>query len=199
MSAYPKAVEEAIEQLKRLPGIGEKSAHRIAFFLMKQPAEEVRNLASAVRALKEEVVSCSTCGNIAGADPCALCADPAREAGLICVVEEPNDLMVVEGTGHYRGLYHVLMGALSPMRGIGPEDLRIEELLQRVEKGGIEEIILAMNANADGEATAAYLARILKPRGVRVTRIAQGLPVGGVLEFVDQVTMTRAMEGRREL
>jgi recombination protein RecR len=199
MGAYPKAVEEAIERLKMMPGIGEKSAHRIAFFLLKKPAEEVLALAGALRGLKEDVVACGTCGNIAGADPCDLCADPARDGRTLCVVEEPNDVVVVESTGRYRGRYHVLLGALSPMRGVGPEDLRIQELADRVEREEIDEVILAMNANADGEATAAYLARILKPTGVRVTRIAQGLPVGGVLEFVDQVTMTRAMEGRREM
>jgi len=199
MKAYPKAVEEAIERLKMMPGIGEKSAHRIAFFLLKKPAEEVLALARALRALKEDVVACGTCGNIAGADPCDICGDPARDGRLLCVVEEPNDVVVVEVTGRYKGRYHVLLGALSPMRGVGPEDLRIQELADRVEREEIDEVILAMNANADGEATAAYLARTLKPMGVRVTRIAQGLPAGGVLEFADQVTMTRAMEGRREM
>lgn len=199
MATLPKPLEEAIRQLKKLPGIGEKSAHRIAFFLLKEPIDEVRALSDAVRALREDIVTCGICGNIAGSDPCEICSDPQRESSIVCVVEEPNDVSVIESTGRYEGRYHVLMGAISPVRDVGPEDLRIRELESRVEHEGVREVILAMNANADGESTAAYLARILKPRGVRVTRIAQGLPVGGVLEHADQVTMTRAMEGRREL
>jgi len=196
---FPKPVEQLVERLKRLPGIGEKSAQRIAFHLLKEPPEEVLGLAEAIRGLREGVVVCSRCGDVTREDPCGICTDPRRDAGLLCVVEEPADLVQVERTGSFQGRYHVLMGALSPLRGVGPEDLRIGELLRRVEEEGVREVILATNPNADGDATALYLARLLKPKGVRVSRIAQGLPVGGALEYADEVTMARAMEGRREM
>jgi recombination protein RecR len=199
MAKLPKPVEHLVERLKRLPGIGEKSAQRIAFHLLKDPQEEVGALADAIRELHEGIVVCSTCGDLTHEDPCSICTDPRRDAAVLCVVEEPADLVTVERTGAYQGRYHVLMGALSPLRGVGPEDLRIDSLLQRIETDGIAEVILATNPNADGDATALYLARLLKPKGVKVSRIAQGLPVGGALEYADEVTMSRAMEGRREM
>jgi recombination protein RecR len=196
---YPEPVARLIEALERLPGIGPKTAQRLTFFLLKRPADEVRELSSALVALKERIVSCRVCFNVTDEDPCRLCADPARDGALLCVVEEPNDMMAMERTGEYRGRYHVLMGALSPLDGIGPEDLKVRELLARLDAGGIAEVILATNPNVEGEATALYLARLMRPLGVRVTRIARGLPVGGDLEYADQVTLSKALEGRREL
>jgi recombination protein RecR len=199
MPRFPRPIEHLVERLKLLPGIGEKSAQRIAFHLLKEPLEEVLSLAEAIRGLREGVVVCSRCGDVTKESPCAICTDPRREASVVCVVEEPADLLQVERTGAHQGRYHVLMGSLSPLRGVGPEDLRIEDLLRRVEEEGVREVILATNPNADGDATALYLARLLKPKGVRVSRIAQGLPVGGALEYADEVTLARAMEGRREM
>ena len=162
-------------------------------------AAEVRELADSLLAVKERIVSCSACFNVTDQDPCAICDDPARDASLLCVVEEPNDLVAMERTGEYRGRYHVLLGALSPLDGIGPEDLRVRELLTRLENDQVEEVILATNPSVEGEATAIYLARLLKPLGMRITRIARGLPVGGDLEYADEVTLSKAMEGRREM
>jgi recombination protein RecR len=199
LAYYPEPVARLIDALQRLPGIGPKTAQRLTFFLLKRPAEEVRELAGPLVAVKDRIVSCSTCFNVTDEDPCRICADPARDAGLLCVVEEPNDLLAMERTGEFRGRYHVLLGALSPLDGIGPDDLKVRELLARLESGGTVEVILATNPNVEGEATAIYLAKLLRPLGVRVTRIARGLPVGGDLEYADQVTLTKALEGRREI
>ncbi|HXG05310.1 MAG TPA: recombination mediator RecR [Candidatus Binatia bacterium] len=199
MAHYPEPVARLIEALQRLPGIGPKTAQRLTFFLLKRPAEEVRELAGALVAVKERIVYCRTCFNVTDEDPCRICRDPARDARVICVVEEPNDLLAMERTGEFRGRYHVLLGALSPLEGIGPEDLKVRELLARLDAGGTAEVILATNPNVEGEATALYLAKLLRPLGVRVTRIARGLPVGGDLEYADQVTLSKALEGRREI
>jgi recombination protein RecR len=196
---YPEPVARLIDALQRLPGIGPKTAQRLTFFLLKRPADEVRELSEALVAVKERIVYCRVCFNVTDQDPCRICADPARETGLICIVEEPNDLLAMERTGEFRGRYHVLLGALSPLDGIGPEDLKIRELLARLDAGGTTEVILATNPNVEGEATALYLAKLLRPLGVRVTRIARGLPVGGDLEYADQVTLSKALEGRREI
>ena len=171
----------------------------MTFFLLKRPLDEVRELSDSLMAVKERIVSCSTCFNVTDQDPCRICADPARDPKLLCVVEEPNDLLAMERTGEYRGRYHVLLGALSPLEGIGPDDLKVRELLLRLETDGATEVILATNPNVEGEATALYLAKLLRPLAVRVTRIARGLPVGGDLEYADQVTLTKALEGRREI
>jgi recombination protein RecR len=192
-------VGRLVEALRRLPGIGPKTAQRLAFHLLKQPLPDVRDLAEALIELKERVVHCSVCFNVTDADPCRLCADPRRDGSLLCVVEEPNDLLAMERTGEYRGRYHVLLGALSPLDGIGPDELKVRELLRRVETDGVREVILATNPNVEGDATAIYLGKLLRPLGVRVTRIARGLPVGGDLEYADEVTLSRALEGRREL
>jgi recombination protein RecR len=196
---YAEPVERLIEALQRLPGIGPKTAQRLTFFLLKRPADEVRELSEALVAVKDRIVHCRTCFNVTDHDPCGICTDPRRDGGLLCVVEEPNDLMAMERTGEYRGRYHVLLGALSPLDGVGPEDIKVRELLARLDGGGTTEVILATNPNVEGEATALYLAKLLRPLGLRVTRIARGLPVGGDLEYADQVTLTKALEGRREV
>jgi recombination protein RecR len=196
---YPEPVARLIDALQRLPGIGPKTAQRLTFFLLKRPTDEVRELSEALLAVKERIVYCRVCFNVTDQDPCRICADPARDSGLLCIVEEPNDLLAMERTGEYRGRYHVLLGALSPLDGIGPEDLKIRELLSRLDAGGTTEVILATNPNVEGEATALYLAKLLRPLGARVTRIARGLPVGGDLEYADQVTLSKALEGRREI
>jgi recombination protein RecR len=196
---YPEPVSRLIEALQRLPGIGPKTAQRLTFFLLKRPVEEVRELSESLVAVKERIVHCQTCFNVTDEDPCRICRDPGRETGLLCVVEEPNDLMALERTGEFKGRYHVLLGALSPLDGIGPEDIKVRELLARLDAGGHTEVILATNPNVEGEATALYLARLLRPLGLRVTRIARGLPVGGDLEYADQVTLSKALEGRREI
>jgi len=196
---YPEPVARLIDALQRLPGIGPKTAQRLTFFLLKRPAAEVRELSESLVAVKDRIVYCQTCFNVTDEDPCRICADPARDARLLCIVEEPNDLMAMERTGEYRGRYHVLLGALSPLDGVGPEDLKVRELLVRLENGAVSEVILATNPNVEGEATALYLARLLRPLGMRVTRIARGLPVGGDLEYADQVTLSKALEGRREI
>ncbi len=199
MAYYPEPVSRLIEALQRLPGIGPKTAQRLTFFLLKRPVEEVRELSESLVAVKERIVHCQTCFNVTDEDPCRICRDPGRETGLLCVVEEPNDLMALERTGEFKGRYHVLLGALSPLDGIGPEDIKVRELLARLDAGGHTEVILATNPNVEGEATALYLARLLRPLGLRVTRIARGLPVGGDLEYADQVTLSKALEGRREI
>ena len=187
------------EQLQRLPGIGAKSAQRLAFHLLRQPRVEVDALIDAVRDLKEQVTYCSVCSNITDTDPCFYCTDVSRDPTVICVVEEPNNVAVIENTKEFKGKYHVLMGALSPLQGIAPDDLKIKSLLERVSEGDVTEVVLATNPNVEGEATALYLAKLLKPLGVQVTRIAMGLPVGSDLEYVDEVTMHKAMTGRREI
>ena len=199
MAHYPEPFARLIEALQRLPGIGPKSAQRITFFLLKRPIDEVRELSEAVLAVKEKITYCRICFNVTDEDPCRICADPARDDRVLCVVEEPNDLLAMERTGEFRGRYHVLLGALSPLDGIGPEDIKVRELLARLENGGTTEVILATNPNVEGEATAIFLAKLLRPLGVRVTRIARGLPVGGDLEYADQVTLSKALEGRREI
>ena len=199
MAHYPEPFARLIEALQRLPGIGPKSAQRITFFLLKRPIDEVRELSEAVIALKEKITYCTNCFNVTDEDPCRICADPARDDRVLCVVEEPNDLLAMERTGEFRGRYHVLLGALSPLDGIGPEDIKVRELLARLERGETTEVILATNPNVEGEATAIFLAKLLRPLGVRVTRIARGLPVGGDLEYADQVTLSKALEGRREI
>jgi recombination protein RecR len=199
VAAYPPAVARLIEALERLPGIGPKTAQRLAFHLLKQPVSSVRDLADALVEVKTRVAHCSTCFNVTDEDPCRLCGDPGRDAGLLCVVEEPNDLMAMERTGEYRGRYHVLLGALSPLDGIGPDEIKVRELLARVEADHVREVILATNPNVEGDATALYLSKLLRPLGLRVTRIARGLPVGGDLEYADEVTLSRALEGRREM
>jgi recombination protein RecR len=197
--SLPEPLARLIEQLQKLPGIGAKGAQRLAFHILRHPREDAELLCGAIRDVKEQVTYCSVCNNITATDPCALCAGASRDRGVICVVEEPQNVMVVEKTREFRGLYHVLMGTLSPLHGVGPDDLKIKGLLDRVGAGGVEEVILATSPTVEGEATALYLARLLKPLGVRVTRIAMGIPVGSDLEYADEVTMTRAMEGRRDI
>lgn len=197
MAAEP--VARLIEELNRLPGIGPKSAQRLAYYLLRVPEEQALRLADAIKEVKEKITFCSVCFNFAEGDPCIICRDTARDGSKLCIVEEPLDILALERTRHYRGLYHVLHGALSPAAGIGPEDLKIRELLTRLRDGKIEEIIIATNANLEGEATAMYLARLIEPLGIKVTRLARGLPVGGDLEYADEITLTRALEGRREM
>ncbi len=186
-----------VGELSRLPGIGPKTAARLAHHLLKVPRRDAEALASAVLEVKDKLFHCSTCGAITDIDPCRICSDELRTRKMICVVEEPFNIQPLERTGDYRGQYHVLMGALSPQRGIGPDELNVDSLLQRLE--GVEEVILATNPNVEGEATALFLARLLKPRGVRVTRLAFGMPVGGDIEYTDEVTLSRSLSGRREL
>ena len=188
-----------IEALQRLPGVGPKTAQRMTFFLLKRPLDEVRELSESLLAVKERIVSCSTCFNVTDQDPCRICADPTRDRKLLCVVEEPNDLLAMERTGEYRGRYHVLLGALSPLKGIGPQDIDVAGLVKRVQANGVREVIIATNPNVEGEATALYIAQQLRSLDVRTTRLAFGLPVGGDLEYADQVTMAKALEGRREI
>jgi recombination protein RecR len=195
----PDPLGKLVEQLQRLPGIGAKSAQRLAFHILKTPREEVERLVDAMRDVKDHVTYCSICGNITATDPCYFCTDSGRNHRLICVVEVPENVTAIEKTRDFKGVYHVLMGALSPLQGVGPDDLKIKGLLGRVANGGVEEVILATNPNVEGEATAIYLAKLLKPLGVRVTRIAMGVPVGSDLEYADEVTMMKAMEGRREV
>jgi len=199
MATRPDPLSKLVEQLQRLPGIGAKSAQRLAFHILKTPREEVDRLGDAMREVKDRVTYCSVCSNITDVDPCFFCTNPTRDHSLICVVEEPENVNGIEKTRDFKGVYHVLMGALSPLHGVGPDDLKIRDLLMRVGKGGVQEVILATNPNVEGEATAIYLAKLLKPLGVRVTRIAMGVPVGSDLEYADEVTMHKAMEGRREV
>ena len=194
----PDPLLRLIEELQRLPGIGPKGAQRLAFHILRTPSEQAFRLADALREVKERVTYCSVCNNITDADPCAYCSDGARNHNVICVVEEPQNVSAVERTREFKGVYHVLMGALSPLQGIGPDDLKIKGLCSRV-GAGVTEVILATNPNVEGEATAIYLARLLKPLGVRVTRIAMGVPVGSDLDYADEVTMHKALEGRREV
>lgn len=204
MLDYAEPVTRLIDEFKRLPGIGHKSAQRLAFHLLRIPLEEAERLTDAIREVKEKIVFCTLCNNLTDTDPCRYCASPARDRSIICVVEEPYNLVAIEKTREYHGLYHVLHGSLSPIRGIGPEELRIKNLIERLrplEDGSseVKEIILATNPNTEGEATANYLGRLLKPLGVRVTRIAMGLPVGSDLEYADEVTMHKALVHRHEI
>jgi recombination protein RecR len=196
--SLPDPLVRLIEQLQRLPGIGPKSAQRLAFHILKNTRDDAERLVDAVREVKERVTYCSVCSNITDRDPCAFCTSADRDRHVICVVEEPQNVSAIEKTREFKGMYHVLMGALSPLQGVGPDDLKIKELLARV-TNGVAEVILATNPNVEGEATALYLARLLKPLGVKVTRIAMGVPVGSDLEYADEVTMHKAMEGRREV
>jgi len=188
-----------IEQLQRLPGIGAKGAQRLAFHLLRQPREEANELLEAIKDVKELITYCSVCSNITDIDPCYYCTHPSRDKSIICVVEEPNNITVIENTKEFHGTYHVLMGALSPLQGIGPDDLKIKSLLDRVSNENVDEVIVATNPNVEGEATALYLGKLLKPIGIRVTRIAMGLPVGSDLDYADEVTMHKAMTGRNEI
>jgi recombination protein RecR len=197
--SLPDPLLRLIVELQRLPGIGPKSAQRLAFFILKTPREQADRLIDAVRDVKERVTYCSICNNITEADPCVYCRNDARDHHTICVVEEPPNVAAIEKTREFKGLYHVLMGTLSPLQGVGPDDLKIKGLLTRIDSGGVTEVILATNPTVEGEATAIYLARLLKPLGVRVTRIAMGVPVGSDLEYTDEVTMHKALEGRREV
>jgi recombination protein RecR len=196
--SLPDPLVRLIEELQRLPGIGPKGAQRLAFHILKTPREQAERLVDAVREVKERVTYCSICNNITDADPCGYCTADDRDRLTICVVEEPQNVSAIEKTREFKGLYHVLMGALSPLQGVGPDDLKIKGLLARV-AGGVNEIILATNPNVEGEATAIYLARLLKPLGVKVTRIAMGIPVGSDLDYTDEVTMHKSLEGRREV
>jgi len=198
MYRYPPAVERAIESLTKLPGIGSRTAERLIFFLLKGSREEIVSLARSISDLGEKVTPCATCGNLSEEKRCPICSSSRRDESVICVVGEPSDIVAIEKTSEYRGAYHVLSGALSPLDGIGPDNLRIEELLNRIKTGQVKEVILATNPNTEGETTAIYLAQQLKPLGVKVTRIARGIPVGSSLEHVDEVTLAKAMEGRRE-
>ncbi|MDP9467129.1 MAG: recombination mediator RecR [Chloroflexota bacterium] len=201
MSALIAPVARLIEEFSKLPGVGRKTAQRLTYHMLRGPADEARSLAAALVAVKEEVAYCSTCCNITdrGVDPCAFCADARRDATRICVVEEPLDVLAIDRTGEYRGRYHVLHGAISPIDGIGPDQIRARELVVRVAAGGVDEVILATNPNLEGEATAMYLAELLTPHVPMVTRIARGLPVGGDLEYADDVTLIRSLQGRRQV
>lgn len=194
---YEGAVQDLIDELGRLPGVGPKSAQRIAFHLLAADADDVRRLADALTEVKARVRFCAICGNVAESEECRVCRDPRRVPTVICVVEEPKDVVAIERTREFRGKYHVLGGAINPIDNVGPDDLRIKELMVRLADGTVEEVILAMDPNVEGEATATYLARLLGPMGLRVTRLASGLPVGGDLEYADEVTLGRAFEGRR--
>ena len=199
LTDYAEPIARLIDELRRLPGIGQKTAQRLAYSLMRRPREDAERLSRAILEVRDKIRYCSRCNNFSDQDPCNYCTSPNRTHETICVVEEPNDILAIEKTREYRGLYHVLHGVLSPINGIGPEDLKLKNLFERLRDGNVKEIILAMIPNVDGEATAIYLAKLLKPIGVRVTRIALGLPVGSDLEFVDEVTMSKALEHRHEL
>jgi recombination protein RecR len=196
---YEGPIQELIDELSRLPGVGPKSAQRLAFWLVKAPPEDAKRLAQVIVQAKERIAFCRECGNVAEGDLCRICRDPGRDVTTICVVEEPKDASTIEKAGVIKGRYHVLGGAISPLDGVGPDDLRVQELLDRVARDHVTEVILAMNPNLEGNATAMYVAALLKPLGVTVTRLASGLPVGGDLEYADEVTLGQALEGRREM
>ena len=196
----PPAVTDLIDELKRLPGIGQKTAERLSFFLMRGKVEQAKKLATAIQNLKEKIVLCSTCHGITESDPCDICSDTTRDHSQICVVEEPHDVYVMENMGYFKGVYHVLMGVISPLDGIGPDDLNIEVLKEKVSQPGIKEVILATNPDMEGESTAVYISKVLKPfSAVKVTRIARGLPVGSDIEYADSVTLLKSLEGRMEM
>ena len=197
MLYYAQPVARLIEQLSRLPGIGPKSAQRLAFYLLNAPPQEAINLANSIKVAREKVTYCSVCSNLTDVNPCYICSDEGRNQKIICIVEEPPDVVALEKTREYKGLYHVLHGAISPMDGVGPESIKIKELLPRLKD--VEEVVLATNSDVEGEATAMYVSRLIKPLGIKVTRIAHGLPVGGDLEYADEATLTKAFEGRREI
>jgi len=197
--AGPQSLTDLVEKLRTLPGVGRKTAERLAFHILKSPRAEAENLSRAIMDVKDKAMLCSVCSSITDTDPCQICADQARDHSMICVVEEAHDLFSIERVGEYTGVYHVLMGALSPLDGVGPEEIRVKELMARVEKGGVIEIILATNPNAEGEATAMYLAKTLRPLGIAVTRIARGLPMGGDLEYADEMTLSKSLSGRTRI
>ncbi len=199
MSALPAPLARLIQELVKLPGIGEKTAARLAFHLLRADRRDVELLSEALVKMRDETKLCSVCLGLTAEDPCALCGDPQREADAICVVERPADLIAVERAGQFRGRYHVLHGCLAPLDGVGPEDLRVAELLRRLQDGSVREVVIATNPTVEGEATALYLARLIKPLGVRVTRIAHGLPMGADVEYADSTTLGKALEGRREM
>ena len=200
MTTYARPLLKLLELLEKLPGIGPRSAERMAFYLLRVPKEEARQLAQAILDVKEGLHFCEICFNLSESARCAICQDPTRDPGLLCVVEEPKDVLAIEKTGAYRGLYHVLLGAIAPLDGVGPELLKIDELLTRLSDGTVQELVIATDADKDGETTAAYLAKLLRTRnGLRLTRLASGIPVGSHLEYADQATLARALEGRREL
>jgi recombination protein RecR len=199
VSYYAEPIARLLEELERLPGIGPKSAQRLAFHILKGDDESARRLSDAIVEVRRLIHFCPRCFNFASEDLCEYCADPQRDTASICVVEEPRDVVAIERTGEFRGLYHVIQGTISPMDGIGPEQLRVRELIARLEDGSVTEVVVATNPNVEGETTALYLARLIKPLGIRVTRIASGLPVGGDLEYADEVTLGRALEARRDM
>jgi recombination protein RecR len=199
MSAYALPLERMLEALEKLPGIGPRSAERIAFYLLRAPRDQVQLLAQSMTDAKDRLRFCEVCFNLSEASRCRVCQDPARDASLLCIVEEPKDVVAVEKTGSFRGLYHVLLGAIAPLDGIGPELLKIDELIQRISHGAVQEVIIATDVDKDGETTAAYLAKLIKPLGLRISRIASGIPVGSNLEYADQATLSRALEGRRQV
>jgi len=199
MSYYPASILKLIKNIARLPGIGEKTAERLAVHILHMPAREAEELAAAIREVKERVRTCSRCFGLSDHELCSICSDPAREAGLLCVVEQTADMVAIEKSGAFDGCYHILSGVLSPMNGVGPEDIRIGELLQRVKSGAVREVVLATSTSVEGEATADYIARLLAEYPVKVTRIASGVPMGGDLKYVDQVTLKKAMEARHAL
>ncbi len=199
MRQYPKPLARLINEMSKLPGIGTKTAQRLSFYILSLEDKEAEQLASAILTAKKEMKYCSVCGNLTDEDPCAICRDKSRKADTICVVESPKDVMAMERIREYNGLYHVLHGVISPMEGIGPEDINLMSLLKRLQANDIKELIIATNPNIEGEATAMYIARLVKPSGIKVSRIAHGIPVGGDLEYADEVTLLKAMEGRREL
>jgi recombination protein RecR len=199
MSYYARPLARLIKELSRLPGIGTKSAQRLAFYILSLDKREVTDLASAILEAKENLKYCGICGNLTDQDPCILCEDKGRDEKIICVVESPKDVVAIEKTREYKGGYHVLHGAISPMDGIGPEDINIKALILRLQNSNVEEVILATNPNIEGEATAMYIAKLIKPSGIKVTRIAHGIPVGGDLDYSDEVTLIKALEGRRLL
>ncbi len=196
---YPGALKRLVDVLCRLPGVGPKTAQRLAFFLIGCSRDEVVAIARAMVEAKDKLTFCTTCGSLAETEKCSYCLDPKRDQSMLCIVQEPRDVLVLERTGQYRGLYHVLHGALSPLDGIGPEDLKLDQLVAHIEEKKVEEVIIATNPNVEGDATAGYLARLITPLSVRVTRIAFGLPVGGDLEYADELTLSRALDGRREM
>lgn len=199
MKYYAKPLGRLITELSRLPGIGGKTAQRLAFHILSMEEKEAMALSDAIADAKKSMTYCSVCGNLTDADPCAICSDPARDSSMICVVETPKDVVAMERIKEYGGLYHVLHGAISPMEGIGPEDINLKQLIIRLQQNDVQEVILATNPNIEGEATAMYIARLIKPSGIKVSRIAHGIPVGGDLEYADEVTLLKAVEGRREL
>lgn len=199
MRQYPRPLAKLINELSKLPGIGTKSAQRLAFHILSLDDSEAEQLADAITTAKSEMKYCSVCGNLTDEDPCAICSDPTRKDDVICVVESPRDVMAMERIKEFNGLYHVLHGVISPMEGIGPEDINLKSLIKRLREGDVKELIIATNPNIEGEATAMYIARLIKPAGIKVTRIAHGIPVGGDLEYADEVTLLKSLEGRREL